>query len=76
MVAMFELIAERLPAYGEYYERVRERVAAGNHNSDWGKDASNERMCKALSYVYADIVEFCQEACKIFSGNKSGTLAK
>ncbi|KUJ08082.1 uncharacterized protein LY89DRAFT_742377 [Mollisia scopiformis] len=74
MINMFEEIGDRLPAYGEYYELVRKRKEATNDNST-GKlatETSNDRLCKALSYLYADIMEFCQEAYQLFSANRKG----
>jgi hypothetical protein len=81
---MFEKISNRLPAYHEHYVRLLERRKQENVTSDRSgrptmtamtvdfSGPSHERALKALSLVYADIIQFCQEACKIFSSKKGG----
>jgi hypothetical protein len=71
---MFEKIGDILPGYAEYYERVVQRwtkiTATDVQRTSY--DIRRMRIFKALSYVYADVVQFCQEACKIFSAKKGG----
>ena len=54
---MLHRILARLPNYAEHLERLRRRAQF--------QDGS--RILEALSYVYADIIQFCQAACKIFT---------
>lgn len=49
---MFERIADILPTYHAHIQRIRELPYP----------ASRLRLGKALSYVYADIIQFCQSA--------------
>jgi hypothetical protein len=68
---MFEIITQRLPAYKEHLDRLGLR----------GKERPGEpvmsatgagRLIKALSFIYEDIISFCQQACKIFATKKGG----
>jgi hypothetical protein len=75
---MFERIGNVLPAYQEYFEifmnrrnkRAADKRAAGLNFPL--NEVCHERVSKALSYVYADILQFCQAACKIFSPKNNG----
>lgn len=68
---MFEKITQRLPVYKEHLKRLKihkkkePNVAAVSSPAD-------ERLVKALSLIYADIIQFCQQACKIFATKKGG----
>jgi hypothetical protein len=55
---MLERIMHTLPSYHEHIHRLRNIIPP----------SSESRLRKALSYVYADIIQFCQQACIIFSG--------
>ena len=65
---MFGNIAERLPQYKEHIGRLQSR-----RNNDRGDTMSLTRLLGALSYVYADIIQFCQDACRIFSTKRKGS---
>lgn len=75
---MFEKISNRLPGYAEYYQRLVERHQL---RTAWGSEAvdfvSNpNRAATALSYIYSDITQFCQEACKVFASRQRGVRYK
>lgn len=75
MVTMFEKIGDVLPGYAQYFNQIMKRETRGNQDGQVRSsidDPSRQRISKALSYVYTDIVEFCQEACDIFSSQKRG----
>jgi hypothetical protein len=74
IVSMIEKIGQSLPAYEEYVKLVsgrRKKLATEFSTSGYDAEPSfpldfwNHRLYKALPYVYADIIRFCQEACKI-----------
>jgi hypothetical protein len=76
---MIQKIGEALPAYEEYYQmfvtrrRKAESEASGSlPTQTLPTQIRHHRLYKALSYVYADIMQFCQEACKIFSTKRGG----
>ncbi|KAK7416638.1 hypothetical protein QQX98_005109 [Neonectria punicea] len=78
IVSMFEKLSDRLPGYAEYHERVVkrwEKILANNDQLE-AYEARRLRMAKSLSYIYADIMQFCQECCKIFSTKKGGARYK
>jgi hypothetical protein len=68
---MFERITQRLPAYREHYERFLRRRRTQPQIPDVSSPG-DVRVVQALSYVYEDIIYFCQEACKIFATKKGG----
>ncbi|KAF4453686.1 NACHT domain-containing protein [Fusarium austroafricanum] len=78
ILSMFEKLGDRLPGYAEYYERVvvRWKKVSANDGQRASYEARTTRMVKALSYVYADILQFCQEACRIFSTKSGGSRYK
>ncbi|KAF2645315.1 hypothetical protein P280DRAFT_531385 [Massarina eburnea CBS 473.64] len=72
LVAMLQRIAELLPAYEEYFKLfVNRHKTNNNQTTTFVPQLRHHRLYKALAYVYADIIQFCQEACKIF-GTKRG----
>ncbi|KAK7427391.1 hypothetical protein QQZ08_006160 [Neonectria magnoliae] len=78
IVSMFEKLSDRLPGYAEYHERIVkrwEKILANNDQLE-AYEARRLRMAKSLSYIYADIMQFCQECCKIFSTKKGGARYK
>lgn len=71
---MFEKITDRLPLYADYYEQVVKRwdkIEANEHHRK-AYETRKLRVAQSLGYVYADIIEFCQDACKIFSSKQGG----
>ncbi|ETS79334.1 hypothetical protein PFICI_09187 [Pestalotiopsis fici W106-1] len=75
LLAMFEKIGDRLPGYAEYYRRLLTRQVLGNTELDIPKFEST-RVVKVLSYIYTDLVQFCQEACQVFGTKKRGIRYK
>jgi hypothetical protein len=59
---MLEKITERLPRYHDHLLYFRERCP----------DIMKERLGQALAVVYKDILQFCQEACKMFMKKSGG----
>ncbi|KAF3025563.1 hypothetical protein E8E14_011236 [Neopestalotiopsis sp. 37M] len=79
LLAMFEKIGDRLPGYAEYYRRVLDRHVFGqsglaNPKIDIKKIPKFEstRVLKVLSYIYKDLLQFCQEACRLFDTKRRG----
>jgi hypothetical protein len=68
---MFEKIGDRLPGYAEYYRRLSDRQVFNNATAGIPKFESH-RILKVLSYIYKDLVQFCQEACQVFGTKKQG----
>ncbi|KAI1860152.1 hypothetical protein JX265_010076 [Neoarthrinium moseri] len=79
LLVMLETISNRLPGYAEYYERLNRRKAL------WSKDTGliqssdatipkfeSNRVVRVISYIYKDIIQFCQEACQVFGTKKRG----
>ncbi|KAF5645963.1 NACHT domain protein [Fusarium tjaetaba] len=64
---MFENMSMLLPAYEEYASRLRSRLTANGH------EGSN-RIFKTLAYIYADLIQFCFEMCKLFTRKRSRLL--
>lgn len=69
--AMIEKMTVSLPAYEEYIRTLRSRAPQAY------KDGKNHRisnhLLKALAYVFADVLQFCQEACGLFSKHGKGS---
>jgi len=57
----FHDIAQKLPDYSRQVDLLRERA----QSSKWRP--SHIQLMKSLSYVYTDILQFCQDASSIFS---------
>jgi hypothetical protein len=53
---MFDRLKQRLPSYHDHVLRLREDCP----------EAAKSDLCKALAIVYADILQFCQDACGLF----------
>lgn len=76
---MFERICERLPGYSEYHDRIVARhknPSLPMSTPDSPSSLRRGRIVKTLSYIYADIIEFCQDACKIFATKRHGVRYK
>jgi hypothetical protein len=71
---MFSQLSDTLPGYSEYYDRVVQRWKRTTTTQEQAEAliARQARLAKALSYVYADIIQFCQAACSIFSTKRGG----
>ena len=63
---MFERIGQKLPHYQRQVEFFKTR----------GHTASTQALLDALAHVYIDIINFCHEACRIFSTKKRGVRYK
>lgn len=72
IVTMFERIGSRLPSYKEHFECFVERRKRLSQSGGTSLDGAQSRLAMTLSYVYADIIQFCQSACKMFVTKKSG----
>ncbi|ORY15989.1 hypothetical protein BCR34DRAFT_144457 [Clohesyomyces aquaticus] len=74
IVTMIQRIGEALPAYEEYFGMfLRRRKSTQVGSAPVVQiEARHHRLYKALAYVYADVVQFCQEACNIFGKKKGG----
>ena len=59
-----EKMTMSLPAYEDYIDTLYDRARP---EKDGKKYNMSNRLLKALSYVFADILQFCQEACELFS---------
>jgi hypothetical protein len=55
-----------LPNYSRQVEIIRGRVG----DASWRK--THECLFKALSLVYADMLQFCHDACRLFSKKRRG----
>lgn len=67
---MIEKMTISLPAYEDYLESLHSRAIRARQEQ---KDHNvSSRLLKALAYVYADILQFCQEACELFSNSGRG----
>jgi hypothetical protein len=64
---MFENMAMQLPAYEEHIKELKERA------QQQGREVS-PRLLKALAYVYSDLIQFCFDACRLFSKKRSSML--
>jgi len=53
---MFERLKHQLPSYHDHVLRLRKDCP----------DAAKSDLCKALAIVYADILQFCHDACGLF----------
>lgn len=72
IVTMFERIGSRLSSYKEHFEHIVERRQRMSQSDGSSLYSSQSRLAMALSYVYADIIQFCQSACKLFMVKKGG----
>lgn len=62
---MIEKMTVSLPAYEGYIDTFYDR--ARQPEKDRKKYNMSNRLLKALSYIFADILQFCQEVCELFS---------
>jgi hypothetical protein len=70
---MLQRIGELLPAYEEYFRLFVQRRKLWNSSAtNSTNNVRHYRLYKVLSYVYVDIIRFCQEACKIFGTKRGG----
>lgn len=69
---MIEKMTASLPAYDEYVKTLRSRKARQDGNAH----GISNRLIKALAYVFADVLQFCQEACELFSKYGKGVRKK
>ena len=67
---MIKKMTVSLPAYEEYVQTLHYRATQAY------KDGENYNisncLLKALAYVFADTLQFCQEACELFSKHGTG----
>jgi hypothetical protein len=66
---MIEKITITLPAFEEYLETLHSRaIRNSKEKNDYNVFS---RLLKALAYVYADMLQFCQ-ACELFFKRRMG----
>lgn len=65
---MFEEFGRNLPSYVTQIEIINSRI----RDSSWPQ--THECLFKALSFVYVDIMQFCHDACHMFSRKRGGEL--
>jgi hypothetical protein len=63
---MFEKIAFTLPQYATWFDLCRTHV----------KEKDKNRLGSALSFVYADMIDFCMHVYRIFSRARHGLTPK
>ncbi|KAJ5428580.1 hypothetical protein N7445_010034 [Penicillium cf. griseofulvum] len=78
LVTMIQRIGEMLPSYEEYFNIFvrRKKTLEEDTGSAMTLELRHHRLQKALSFVYADIVQFCQDACSLFGSKRGGTRYK
>lgn len=65
---MFETVARGLPQYQQLHEACKHQLRFQSRSHD-------ERLAALLSYVYADMVQFCMDVYRMFSrGSRSKLL--
>ena len=74
LVTMIQRIGETLPSYEEYFNLFvrRRKSTTEDTGSTFTLGLRHHRLHKALSFVYADIVQFCQDACRLFGSKRGG----
>lgn len=73
LVIMLQQIGDILPAYEEYLNIfVNRRTSQMETGIAPALELRHHRLYKSLSFVYVDIIQFCQEACRIFGSKKGG----
>ncbi|KAJ3539608.1 hypothetical protein NM208_g5417 [Fusarium decemcellulare] len=65
--AMFEMMSTLLPADEEYVSTLRSRLLSREHQRF-------NRIFRALAYIYADLIQFCFDMCKLFTRKRSKLL--
>jgi hypothetical protein len=66
LAAMFQEMNRKLPNYALRVELIRSRA----DKMSWRR--THERVFKSLSLVYVDILQFCHDACRLFSKKRRG----
>jgi hypothetical protein len=61
---MMEKMTVSLPAYYEYAQVLRSKAKLDHGDGNY---KLSNRLLKAFAYVFADVLQFCQEACGILS---------
>ena len=72
---IFASVADHLPAFGEFY-KVLSRLL-DKLDSEKGRDTirlNADRILQALSYVYVDVLQLCQEIYALLSRKERGKL--
>lgn len=74
LVIMLQQTGEVLPAYEEFFNIFVNRRKSQEKETGIAPtvELRHHRLYKALSFVYVDIIQFCQEACRIFGSKKGG----
>lgn len=69
---MFEEFRRKLPKYANQVERIRERIGRIRENKELGWLNTYTCVIKALSFVYVDMLQFCHDACRLFTKKRRG----
>jgi len=67
-----ERMTVSLPAYDEFIQNLRSRARQDPSSNEDGDRSISNRLLKAFAYVFADVLQFCQEACGILSKHGKG----
>jgi hypothetical protein len=67
---MFDEIRQQLPNYARQIEIIKSRNSDDGESLIWRE--THECLFKALSVVYGDILQFCHDACRLFSKKRRG----
>lgn len=59
---MLERMREQLPSYHDHALRLHDDCP----------EALKSHLGKVLAFVYADVLQFCQDACMLFRSSHSG----
>jgi hypothetical protein len=75
IVTMLQQIGDVLPAYEEFFDLFVKRRSSLEKETGIAPslELRHHRLYKALSFVYVDVIQFCQEACRIFGSKRGGT---
>lgn len=64
---MLDAMSDALPQYKEILDGYRQR-----RNSLLAGPKLGDRIAKALSLVYTDVLQYCLDVCKLFSAKRHG----
>ncbi|KAF8852440.1 hypothetical protein BDZ45DRAFT_730184 [Acephala macrosclerotiorum] len=70
LAEMFQEFGRNLPNYSTQIKIINSRIK----HSAWRE--THECLFKALSFVYVDILQFCHDACRLFSKRRRGLWYK
>ncbi|PVH88665.1 hypothetical protein DL98DRAFT_648024 [Cadophora sp. DSE1049] len=78
LAMMFEEFRRKIPNYHTHFRlietRIRESEAKVEAESEWHE--THACLFKALALVYTDMLQFCHDACRLFSRKRRGVRYK